>query len=176
MSSKRVLVTGSAGTLGRSAVHELRRWHEVQGFDRVPSPDLKDAFVGNLTDAEAVEETCAWQDSGAVRRWNHPADYPWSSYRQKVGAEKDHWIDRDPCYLDLSAHEQVRKERYQRYINQGLPEDEKQLITQALQRGQLTGTERFVEEVEKRLGLRIEHRGQGRPRKTREDNTEIRGA
>jgi putative transposase len=101
--------------------------------------------------------------------------YPWSSYQQKIGAEKDHWIDRDPCYLDLSAHEQVRKERYQRYINQGLPEDEKQLITQALQRGQLTGTERFVEEVEKRLGLRIEHRGQGRPRKTREDNTEIRG-
>ncbi len=101
--------------------------------------------------------------------------YPWSSYRQKTGAEKDCWIDRDPCYLDLSAHEHVRKERYQRYINQGLPEDEGQLITQALQRGQLTGTERFVEEVEKRLGLRIEHRGQGRPRKTRADTTVTRG-
>jgi len=96
MSSKRVLVTGSAGTLGRSAVHELRRWHEVQGFDRVPSPDLKDAFVGNLTDAEAVEETCAWQDSGAVRRWNHPADYPWSSYRMYLG------LGKSPPWLDMT--------------------------------------------------------------------------
>ena len=39
-----------------------------------------------------------------------------------------------------------------------------QLIQQALQRGQLTGTNRFVEQVEHRLGQRIEHRGQGRPR------------
>lgn len=62
MSRKRVLVTGSAGTLGRAAVQELRRWHDVQGFDRIPSPELKDAFVGDLTDAEAVEEACNGQE------------------------------------------------------------------------------------------------------------------
>ena len=31
--------------------------------------------------------------------------------------------------------------------------------------GQLTGTTRFVEEVETRLGIKVEPRGQGRPNK-----------
>ncbi len=29
-------------------------------------------------------------------------DYAWSSYRQKVGIEKEAWIDYDPTYLGLS--------------------------------------------------------------------------
>ena len=37
-------------------------------------------------------------------------------------------------------------------------------ISKGSQRGQLTGRESFVDEVEIRLGKRIEMRGQGRPR------------
>ncbi len=37
----------------------------------------------------------------------------------------------------------------------------------ALQRGQLTGTHRFIDEVEQRLGIRVEQRKQGRPKKSR---------
>jgi putative transposase len=39
-----------------------------------------------------------------------------------------------------------------------------QLIRDSLQRGQLTGTNRFIDDVEGIVGLRIEQRGQGRPR------------
>jgi len=95
----------------------------------------------------------------------HAKDYEWSSYRQKVGLEPETWIDLDPSYLGLANNEEERKEGYMDYINQLSVESETQLIQQALQRGQLTGTSRFVEQVENRLGRRIEHRGPGRPRR-----------
>ena len=37
------------------------------------------------------------------------------------------------------------------------------LIQQALQRNQLTGGSRFVDEIERRTGVRVEFRGTGRP-------------
>jgi putative transposase len=45
------------------------------------------------------------------------------------------------------------------------PAGEWELIREALQRGQLTGTERFCDEIEVIIGQRIENRKQGRPRK-----------
>jgi nucleoside-diphosphate-sugar epimerase len=53
--SKQVLVTGSAGTIGRVVVQALQaRGHRVRGFDRLPTPDLADQVVGGLQDADAV--------------------------------------------------------------------------------------------------------------------------
>jgi nucleoside-diphosphate-sugar epimerase len=53
--SVKVLVTGSAGRIGRAVVAELRaRGLPVRGFDRVPTPGLEDSVVGNLTDTEAL--------------------------------------------------------------------------------------------------------------------------
>jgi nucleoside-diphosphate-sugar epimerase len=55
-----VLVTGSAGRIGQAVVRELvgRGW-PVRGFDRVPTPGLADALVGNITDPAAVAEAVA---------------------------------------------------------------------------------------------------------------------
>ncbi len=53
--SRRVLITGSAGRLGRAAVKELTaRGHSVIGFDRVPTPGLSldQAVVGTFDDFE----------------------------------------------------------------------------------------------------------------------------
>ena len=51
-----VLVTGSAGRIGRAVVAELQaRGQRVRGFDRVPTPGLTDAIIGDLTDAAAVQ-------------------------------------------------------------------------------------------------------------------------
>jgi nucleoside-diphosphate-sugar epimerase len=50
-----VLVTGSAGRIGRAAVQGLRTaGHRVRGFDLVPSPDVDESIVGDITDADAV--------------------------------------------------------------------------------------------------------------------------
>jgi uronate dehydrogenase len=54
MTTPLVLVTGSAGRVGRAVVKELTtRGHRVRGFDRVPTPGLTDAVVGSITDAAA---------------------------------------------------------------------------------------------------------------------------
>ena len=96
---------------------------------------------------------------------NKTEDYEWSSYRQKAGIEAEIWIDSDPAYIGLSDDKAERMRHYKNYINRDIPEAEKLMISGALQRGQLTGTSRFIDEVEQRIGIRIKSRGQGRPKK-----------
>lgn len=50
-----VLVTGSAGRLGRAACAELvARGHAVRGFDLSTTPGVADALVGSVLDADVV--------------------------------------------------------------------------------------------------------------------------
>ena len=98
-----------------------------------------------------------------ARMVGHPHEYMWSSYRQRLGHEVDDWIDYDPCYLGMGMTASERRHKYKQFTEQGIDHDELSLIRQALQRGQLTGSERFTDEVEKILGLRVEFRAQGRP-------------
>lgn len=72
------------------------------------------------------------------------ADYPWSSYRARVGDVPDsHWLDADPCFVALGDTAMERRHRYEAFIRQATPADEIRLIREALQRGQLTGTSTF---------------------------------
>jgi putative transposase len=94
-----------------------------------------------------------------------PADYPWSSYAQKVGlldeSQHAHWLDPDP----VTWHEDPtqRQRTYARFVAADVPAGELDLIRTAVRRNQLTGNGGFVDEIEHRTGLRIEARGQGRP-------------
>ena len=57
MTPQRILVTGSAGRVGRAVVRELvARGHAVTGFDVRPTPGVPAAssVVGSLTDADAL--------------------------------------------------------------------------------------------------------------------------
>lgn len=90
-------------------------------------------------------------------------DYPWSSYRLRMGTDDD-WLDSNPCIEALGKSASERSSRYREFVAQAIPEHELRLVRDALQRGQLTGTGRFVDEVEEIIGRRIERRGQGRPR------------
>lgn len=91
------------------------------------------------------------------------ADYPWSSYLGRMGDQAGDWLDSDPCYLTLGHNELARRQRYQAFIAQATEATEWQTIRTALQRGQLTGNDRFIDEVEQLIGKRIELRAQGRP-------------
>jgi len=99
-----------------------------------------------------------------ARMVGSPDEYPWSSYRARVGAEDGaDWLDYDPCYLGLAKTAEERRERYMDFVTNAIPDAELKLIREALQRGQLTGNDKFIEEVEQAVGRRIELRGQGRP-------------
>jgi nucleoside-diphosphate-sugar epimerase len=51
-----VLVTGSAGRIGRAVVAELRqRGHCTRGFDRMPTAGIEDAVVATLADRAALD-------------------------------------------------------------------------------------------------------------------------
>ena len=103
--------------------------------------------------------------AGMVR---NPASYPWSSFPQRMGEDEDNWIDCDPCYLALGNSEETRRRLYGRFVDEAIPTDEWNFIRAAVQRGQLTGDNRFVTEIESITGRLIENRGPGRPKKTTE--------
>lgn len=63
MKPQRILITGSAGRLGRAAVRELvARGHSVLGFDQHPTPGLTEFIVGTLQDADALNRAAAGAD------------------------------------------------------------------------------------------------------------------
>ena len=96
----------------------------------------------------------------------NPEAYRWSSYRGKIGLWQDPGTDLDPCYEALGATEQSRRNRYREFVGVGVSPSEQTLIREALQRGQLTGTQRFADEIERKLSIRVEYRGRGRPRRS----------
>jgi putative transposase len=95
-----------------------------------------------------------------------PQDYAWSSCRYRLGLDTADWLDHDPCYLALGDGENERRQRYREFLQAAIPREEWELIREAVQRGQLTGTARFTQEVADILGRRVERRGPGRPVKS----------
>ncbi len=62
--AKKILVTGSAGGVGRVVSKELTEaGHEVRGFDRIATPDATDSVVGDILDRAAVLEAAAGMDT-----------------------------------------------------------------------------------------------------------------
>jgi len=89
--------------------------------------------------------------------------YLWSSYCAKTGDVQNDWLDTDPGYLSLGDSDTERQCRYRNWVSAAVPESELRLIRQAVQRGQLTGGDRFVKEVEIRIRQRVGTGGRGRP-------------
>jgi nucleoside-diphosphate-sugar epimerase len=59
-----VLVTGAAGRIGRAVSAELvARGHRVRGFDRVPSPALGDAVVGDVANPDDLARALDGMDT-----------------------------------------------------------------------------------------------------------------
>ena len=100
-----------------------------------------------------------------AHRVAQPEDYTWSSFCHHVGVPHDRWLALDPVSLSLGRRAQERARRYERFVREAIPEGEWALIRDAIERGQLTGNQRFIDEIEGLLGRRIERRGQGRPKK-----------
>ena len=89
--------------------------------------------------------------------------YPWSSYSARINGQGQIIPDLDECYLALGNNQTERSLRYQAYVKSVIPKGEWAFVQEAVERGQLTGNSRYIEEVEKITGRRIEHRRPGRP-------------
>ena len=89
-----------------------------------------------------------------------PADYRWSSYRENAGLSPSVIVDRHG-FTSLCG---VSFEGYRKYLAQGTPSSEAEFISQRLESNRLTGGSRFVKEIERRTGIRLEYNRPGRPR------------
>jgi REP-associated tyrosine transposase len=87
-----------------------------------------------------------------------PEDYPWSSYRAKVGLCECDWLDLDASYLSLGRTPPERQIAYREWVAAAIPEGEIQLLRSAIRSGRPTGSRRFAEDIERRLGRRLELR------------------
>ena len=99
-----------------------------------------------------------------ARMTSEAGDYTWSSYHERISTAGSDWLDADPSFLALGNDQIERCARYEAFMKQATTPDELRLIREALQRGQLTGNSRFVDEIALITGIRIEQRGQGRPK------------
>ncbi len=94
-----------------------------------------------------------------------PTEYPWSSCRYRLGPDAAPWFDPDPCFLAMGDTAKARRDAYRDFLASGTPDEQRRLIRDAVQRGQLTGNDRFGKDIARMLGRTVEQRGPGRPRK-----------
>lgn len=77
-----------------------------------------------------------------------PEDYPWSSFQYRTGKRQEPWLDLDPVYLGLGRTARERARRYHDFVRARIAEEEWTLIRNAIQRGQLTGSDPFIKEIQ----------------------------
>lgn len=94
-----------------------------------------------------------------ARMVTDPFDYRWSSCRAHAGRESIDWL------VPVAA----MTGDYAGFLERGLREEQLTLMREAVNRCQLTGGKRFVDEVEAALGRRIEHRRPGGQEKRRDE-------
>ncbi len=96
-----------------------------------------------------------------------PWEYPWSSHRMRLGEAGEYRLADCPDYIALGRSRDVRIRQYQHYCAQVIPRWEELRITNGVRRSQLTGDEHFPRTIQQRFGVLIEHRGPGRPSRSR---------
>lgn len=122
-----------------------------------------------ISTAEYLPACCRYIELNPLRAGmvSNPAEYRWSSYRCKAMDSKDPVVDFSVPYLAWGENTNERRKAYAEYVLATVPDYELKLIRESLQRNQVTGSERFRQEISHRLGIRLSNRGPGRPRKTK---------
>lgn len=113
-------------------------------------------YRSSIVDAEGYLQACIrYIELNPVRAGMvaDPVAYPWSSCRAHAGVDSRPWL----------APAVVTGDEYVAWLREGVTVAEATLLRDAVNRGQLTGSDRFVDQVEAALGRRIERRGPGRP-------------
>jgi putative transposase len=94
-----------------------------------------------------------------------PEEYRWSSYRERMTCSAEDMLDPHATFDEYGKNAHSRRLAYQEFVRAGIADQELNFISSAFKRNQLTGNDRFVKEIEEKIGLRIERRGRGRPLK-----------
>jgi len=95
----------------------------------------------------------------------HAADYPWSSYRGRMGMAEGGVLEPHPLYLALGYSEDERRAVYRSYVESAMPTEEIEHIRQSTQSGNPLGSEEYCAGLEHGLHRQVVTRRRGRPAK-----------
>ncbi len=99
---------------------------------------------------------------------DHPADYPWSSYRANAQGEEDALVTPHEIYLGLGNSKALRQAAYRELFRHELEPGLVDAIRRASNGNFALGNTRFAEEIAAALGRRVTPGEPGRPRKLQE--------
>ncbi len=89
--------------------------------------------------------------------------YEWSSYSARVGLSPCHWLDEPDTFRALAGNHEMRVEAYRQFVEQKNDSQSDELIRSAINSNKLNGGNKFVDEIDTRIGTRVETRQPGRP-------------
>lgn len=102
------------------------------------------------------------QSEGLVSR---PEDYPWSSYRIHVGKDANYGLKDAAAFWNLGNTPFERQMNWKLYVDEGLTDQEAEVITNSLKSGRLTGQPDFLGEQKSRVVKLWTAKTRGRPKK-----------
>ena len=121
---------------------------------------------GNIIDSQNYFLTCMqYIELNPVRAGmvNHPADYPWSSYKANGEGQSNAILTSHIEYLSLANRQSERQKKYRCLFESKMS---MQLLTdfrESVQSGTVLGCNVFIEEIEKTLKCKVGYKKQGRP-------------
>jgi putative transposase len=98
-----------------------------------------------------------------------PGGYPWSSYRANALGQPDPLLVPHPLYLALGATDAARQAAYRELFETGMEPATLKEIRACLQTGTPLGNDRFREQIERALGVKVGYAARGRPKKVKDE-------
>lgn len=148
--------------IGRRAT---RRWNQRWGRSGTL---WESRYKSSVVQTEAyLLACCRYIELNPVRAHmtGHAADYPWSSYRGRMGMAEDGMLELHPLYLALGCSEDERRAVYRSYVESAVSAEETECIRQSTQSGNPLGSEEYCVGLENGLHRQVVTRRRGRPAK-----------
>ena len=125
-------------------------------------------YRSTVIDAESYLLTCMrYIELNPVRARDlvdHPADYPWSSYRGNAQGADDPLLSPHAIYKRLGRSTEERQSAYRQLFRAQLPKADLEAIREATNKAWALGSERFRAKIEALAGRRATPLPRGRPR------------
>ncbi len=127
-------------------------------------------YKATLIDTERYLLTCMrYIELNPVRATgmvDHPAEYPWSSYRHNALGVSDALITPHDEYLRLALFDEKRQSSYRALFKAHIPDMTLAAIREATNKAWVLGDERFKIKIEKLLDRSVESCGHGGDRRS----------
>ena len=167
-----LLITPATGTAISYLMQSLGRKY-VQYFNwrhRRTGTLWEGRYKATLIDTEAYLLTCyRYIELNPVRAGmvEHPAEYPWSSYRRNAAGIPDNLVTDHDVYSALAPDGHGRQVAYRALFDAQIPVAALEAIREAANKGWILGNDRFRKRVETILDRQATPKPRGGDRKSR---------